>query len=65
MAVKQQLDREVLDRLDSEQRRSFVKRVVDSTPFATPVVASFNLDSLEIGSAQALTPNATARLPSE
>lgn len=63
MSVRE-LDREVLDRLDSEQRRSFVERVVQSTSFATPVVASFDLDSLKMGSAQALTPNGTPRLPS-
>jgi hypothetical protein len=59
----EQLDGQVLDRLDSEAQRSFVRRIVESTPFATPVVASFELDSLEMGSAQALTPNGTPRLP--
>jgi hypothetical protein len=58
-----ELDREVLDQLDTEERRAFVKRIVESTSFATPVVASFELDSLKMGSAEALTPNGTPRLP--
>jgi hypothetical protein len=46
----------VLDRLDDEGREEFVKRAVDK-PFAEPVVSSFELDSLDMRSASALTPN--------
>jgi hypothetical protein len=47
----------VLDRLDDEGREEFVRRAVDK-PFAPPVVSSFELDSLDMRSAAALTPNA-------
>jgi hypothetical protein len=53
----EQLDREVLDRLNTEERRAFVERVVQGTSYTAPVVASFDLDSLTMGSASALTPN--------
>jgi len=46
----------VLDRLDDDGREEFVKRAVDM-PFAEPVVSSFDLDSLDMRSATALTPN--------
>lgn len=46
----------VLDRLDDEGREEFVKRAVDM-PFSEPVVSSFELDSLDMRSASALTPN--------
>lgn len=46
----------VLDRLDDDGREEFVRRAVDK-PFATPVVASYDLDSLDMRSASALTPN--------
>jgi hypothetical protein len=46
---------QVLDRLETEDR--FVKADVLDMAFTTPVVASFDLDSLDMGSASALTPN--------
>ena len=48
---------QVLDRLGNDSRRSFVKRSVLGMAFAAPVVASFNMDSLTMKSASALTPN--------
>jgi hypothetical protein len=47
----------VLDRLDDDGREEFVKRAVDMA-YATPVVSSFDLDSVDMRSATALTPNA-------
>ena len=47
----------VLDRLDDDGREEFVKRAVDKA-FAPPIVSSFDLDSLDMRSATALTPNA-------
>jgi hypothetical protein len=47
----------VLDRLDDDGREEFVKRAVDMS-FVPPVVSSFELDSLDMRSASALTPNA-------
>jgi hypothetical protein len=52
-----QLEQEVLGKVDSDERRAFVEHVVQDEAFAPPLVASFELDSLEMGSASALTPN--------
>jgi hypothetical protein len=60
----EQLTREVLDHVDGD-RRPFVERAVLDRSFAVPVVASFDLDSLTMGSAAALTPNGTAELPND
>lgn len=46
----------VLDRLDDDGREEFVKRATDMA-FTPPVVSSFDLDSLDMRSASALTPN--------
>ena len=48
---------QVLDRLETEGRASFVTGDVLDKPFAAPVVASFDMDSLDMASAAALTPN--------
>jgi hypothetical protein len=60
----EQLTREVLDHVDGD-RRSFVERAVRDRSFAVPVVASFDLDSLTMGSAAALTPNGVADVSSD
>ena len=43
--------------LADDDRPTPVDSAVLEKPFATPVVASFDMDSLEMGSASALTPN--------
>ncbi len=45
------------DPLGGDGPPTFVKPDDLERPFATPIVASFDLDSLEMGSASALTPN--------
>jgi hypothetical protein len=55
--MQAQLEQEVLDRLDSDERREFVQHAVLDKAFALPLVASFELDSLDMGSVSALTPN--------
>ena len=52
-----ELERDVLDRLDSDERRDFVTHAVQEKAFAAPVVASYPLDSLSVDSVSALTPN--------
>lgn len=52
-----QLEQDVLDRLDSQERRDFVAHAVQDKAFVSPVVSSFPLDSLSMDSASALTPN--------
>jgi hypothetical protein len=39
------------------KKKKFVKRAAAGMAFVVPVVASFDLDSLRMGSASALTPN--------
>ena len=55
---EQELERQVLTKVPNE-RRSFVKRAVLESAFAEPIVASFEMDSLRMDSAAALTPNAS------
>ena len=52
-----QHEHEVLGKIDSDERRAFVAHAVQDKAFAPPLVASFELDSLDMGSASALTPN--------
>lgn len=52
-----QPEHEVLDRIDGDERRDFMEAAVHEKAFVTPLVASFELDSLDMGSASALTPN--------
>ncbi len=44
----------VLDRVD-KNRRGFVKKALIGTAFAAPLMASFRMDSLSVGSARACT----------
>jgi hypothetical protein len=52
-----QFEEEVLSRLDGDERRDFVEEAVTEKAFVAPLVASFELDSLDMGSVSALTPN--------
>lgn len=56
------LEDEVLSRLEVS-RRELVRRLVGATAFAVPVVASFDMSSLTVSSADATTPNQTNYLP--
>jgi hypothetical protein len=55
---EQELESQILAELPDE-RRPFVKRAVLDSAFAEPIVASFDMDSLRMDSAAALTPNAS------
>ena len=48
---------ESLDRLDENARTRFVERAVTEMSYVPPVVASYPLDSLDVASGGALTPN--------
>jgi hypothetical protein len=52
---------QVLDRLESES--TIVTGEVLDRPYAPPLVASFDMDSLTMGSAAALTPNGRVDQP--
>ena len=49
--MSEKLSKEVLDRVD-EGRRGFVKKSLMMGGFATPLMASFRMDSLSVGSAR-------------
>lgn len=49
-------DDEFLEKVDPD-RRDVVRRILQTTAFAAPVVASFNLDGLTVSMAQAQTAN--------
>ncbi len=49
-------DDSVLDKVDPA-KRAFVRKVVRGTAFVAPVVASFSLDGLTVGDAQAGRPS--------
>src|SRR6188768_2253872 len=52
------VEREILERVRMN-RRGFVRKVIVSTAFATPVLASFDMRSTTAYAAECLTPNQT------
>jgi hypothetical protein len=50
------LESEVLSKVGTD-RRTFVKRLVVGSAFAIPLVASFDVDSLTLSKAEALSPS--------
>ncbi len=54
---KKDIDR-ALEGVD-ESRRSFLRKVVLTTAFSAPIVASFAVDGMMISSANAYVPNST------
>ncbi len=57
--MHEHIDDELLEDVNPD-RRAFVKRVVAVTAFATPMIASYDLQSLNPSVAQAATSNVSS-----